>query len=107
MIESYRSIPEPCTSMKIVVQKDINIQKNKPNNTININYVFPVEFKEIKQEKVKKKKKQFPIFENLQGFTWESLWGNAGGYIGFFLGISLMQLPQIIMDMLRKFNINH
>jgi hypothetical protein len=29
--------------------------------------------------------------------SWESLWGNAGGYMGFFLGISMMQLPQIVM----------
>ena len=35
-----------------------------------------------------------------QEFTWESLWGNAGGYIGFFLEISLMQLPQIILDII-------
>ena len=62
MRESYRSTPEPCTSMKIVVQKDIDIKKNKPNNTININCVFPVEFKEIKQEKVKKKKTTIPYF---------------------------------------------
>ena len=34
-----------------------------------------------------------------QGFTWESLWGNAGGYIGFFLGISMLQLPNIFLTM--------
>ena len=89
--------------MKIVVEKDVNNLEKKPNDTLNINVIYPVEYTEIKQEKVKWKKEPIRYFENFQGFTWESLWGNAGGYIGFFLGISLMQLPQIIMDISMKF----
>ena len=61
MMESYKATPEPCTSMKVVVGKDINSLQKKSNNTLNINVIYPVEFTEIKQEKVKGKK-QFNIF---------------------------------------------
>ena len=55
-MESYKATPEPCTSMKVVVGKDINSLEKKSNNTLNINVIYPVEFTEIKQEKVKGKK---------------------------------------------------
>ena len=29
----------------------------------------------------------------------ELVGGNTGGYVGFFLGMSIMQLPQIILDL--------
>ena len=54
-MESYKATPEPCTSMKIIVAKDINDLEKKPNDTLNINVIYPVEYTEIKQEKVKKK----------------------------------------------------
>ena len=28
----------------------------------------------------------------------ELVGGNTGGYVGFFLGMSIMQLPQIILE---------
>ena len=43
--------------------------------------------------------------ENLlvfQAFTRESLWGNIGGYVGMFLGVSFMQVPQIFLKLLVK-----
>ena len=55
MMESYKATPEPCTSMKIIVAKDVNDLEKKPNDTLNINVIYPVEYTEIKQEKVKKK----------------------------------------------------
>ena len=55
MMESYKGTPGPCTSMKIIVAKDVNDLEKKPNDTLNINVIYPVEYTEIKQEKVKKK----------------------------------------------------
>ena len=53
MLDSFRATPEPCTSMRIVVVKDINNPVKKSNGTLSINVIYPVEFTEIKQEKVK------------------------------------------------------
>ena len=52
MMESYRATPEPCTSMKIVVAKDIDDLEKNSTKTLNINVIYPVDFAEIKQEKV-------------------------------------------------------
>ena len=35
--------------------------------------------------------------EHIQEYTLEGLVGNAGGYLGLFLGYALLQLPQFVM----------
>ena len=52
-MESYRATPEPCKSMKIVVEKNIDNKEKNSKKIFNISVIYPVEFAEIKQEKVK------------------------------------------------------
>jgi hypothetical protein len=37
----------------------------------------------------------FQVITNTRGFTAESCWAGLGGFIGIFVGMSLMQLPEI------------
>ena len=34
--------------------------------------------------------------KNVREFTFETFWSTAGGYLGFFLGYSLLQLPDLL-----------
>ena len=104
MMESYRAFPEPCKTMKIVFDKNIERIPKKSNQTLIFHVKLPVDFTLIKEEKVKQLYLVNYLSNVFQDFTWESLWGNAGGYIGFFLGISVMQLPQIVMEMFNHLN---
>jgi hypothetical protein len=69
------------------VSKDFIDEKNN-TSWFGINLFFPEpSFKEIKQA---------------QSYDLESFVGNAGGYIGLFLGYSLMCIPNMLVKMYRK-----
>ena len=34
--------------------------------------------------------------KNVKDFTFETFWSTAGGYLGFFLGYSLLQVPELL-----------
>ena len=36
--------------------------------------------------------------EQIRAYDIQSLFGNAGGYVGAFLGVALMQLPKFLLD---------
>ena len=36
---------------------------------------------------------RYQVITNTRGFTIESCWAGIGGFIGIFVGVSLMQLP--------------
>ena len=101
MKESQEAFPEPCRTMEIVVVPEIQDNPKLPKNIFDIKVYFRAKYTEVNQERVSLSL----FFTQLntgffkQEFTWESLWGNAGGYIGFFLGVSLMQLPEIILSL--------
>ena len=40
-----------------------------------------------------------PAISNLRGFTGESCWAGIGGFVGIFVGVSLMQIPEIFVEM--------
>ena len=52
MRESYQANPEPCTTMKVVVVPDIQYNEKLGDQDLRLVLFFPVEFTEIKQEKV-------------------------------------------------------
>ena len=39
---------------------------------------------------------RYQVIENSRGFTMESCWAGIGGFIGIFIGLSLMQVPEIL-----------
>ena len=42
---------------------------------------------------------RYQAISNLRGFTGESCWAGVGGFVGIFVGVSLMQIPEILLDM--------
>ena len=42
--------------------------------------------------------KRYISGSNLRGFTAESCWAGIGGFVGIFVGVSLMQVPEILID---------
>ena len=40
---------------------------------------------------------RYQVITNTRGFSVESCWSGIGGFIGIFVGVSLMQLPEIFM----------
>ena len=52
MLESYQANPEPCTTMKVVVVPDTQYNEKVGDQDLRLVLFFPVEFTEIKHEKV-------------------------------------------------------
>ena len=52
MLESYQATPEPCTTMKMGVVPNIQNSDKIDNKTISFVITFPVEYTEIKEERV-------------------------------------------------------
>ena len=40
---------------------------------------------------------RYQVITNTRGFSVESCWSGIGGFIGIFVGVSMMQLPEIFM----------
>ena len=43
---------------------------------------------------------------NARGFTAENCWAGVGGFIGIFVGVSLMQVPEILIECYRPIFLN-
>ena len=52
MRESYQANQEPCTTMKVVVVPDSQYNEKVEDQELRLVIFFPVEFTEIKHEKV-------------------------------------------------------
>ena len=84
IISSYReNLPfdgRSCTSMEILaIKAKQSIQKTN-NMKIKIAYMEPT----------------YQETENVQDFTFESFFSSLGGFIGIFLGYSMMQIPELL-----------
>ena len=80
--EIFSSYDPPCIEMQIpvnVVQK-LAVDGNKGDFSLIVSYTAE-EYQEI---------------TNVRGFNLMTLWSNAGGYVGIFLGISLLQVAEVI-----------
>ena len=69
-----------------VLAPNLELSKNDTVMMIMLQFLEP-DFKEIKQVKA---------------FGIESLIGNVGGYIGLFLGYSILQLPDFVLSLYKK-----
>lgn len=93
---AYETYVQPCTKMNLVFNADSQTEtrENKPlGRYVQIDYLTD-EYQEI---------------ENYQSFGFESLWSGVGGFCGIFLGVSLMQVPQVlsgILSFVKRFNSN-
>ena len=69
----------PCAHMTIV-----STVQQLAHEQLKIRIVFPDEtYEEI---------------QNVKDFSFESLWGSVGGFVGIFLGYNLMQLPDLLLN---------
>ena len=85
MISSYSGIStgRSCTSMDTLVFQS---KKTKPNNkhiTIKISHM----------------EYTYQETENVQDFSFESFFSSLGGFIGIFLGYSMLQIPELLDDL--------
>ena len=39
---------------------------------------------------------------NVRKFSRDSVWGNVGGYVGMFLGFSVLQIPSLLNAVFRR-----
>ena len=83
-INSYRKIltayDSPCLEMDISAVQVANEQN--PRDEILVKFVYVDDtFNEV---------------INIQEFGFESLWSSVGGFVGIFLGYSLLQLPELL-----------
>ena len=46
---------------------------------------------------------QYQEVENLREFGFEAFWSGVGGFVGIFLGYSLLQLPDLFEQLLLVF----
>ena len=79
----------PCTDMTILVQ--INKDFEQLDDQFQILVTYTEDF--------------YQEIENFQGFTFESFFSGVGGFVGVFLGFSMMQIPDMlsgIPSVLRK-----
>ena len=49
--------------------------------------------------------KRYQVTENSRAFTGESCWAGIGGFIGIFVGVSLMQIPTLLLEFYRLIKI--
>ena len=93
--EFPKEIQEPCQSIEMLgaTYSEDYYENSYPNGTqkektfdIILRFRDMPRFKEIKQVK---------------SYDPQSLVGNAGGYIGLFLGWSIVQIPEVVMFLYR------
>ena len=69
----------------ILTTQEIEMWKEMQKNaTVTIKLKFPLTYMEIRHEKA---------------YDMQSLVGNAGGYVGLFLGYAILQLPDLLLKL--------
>ena len=84
----FSSYPPPCVEMQIPVNvRSVIVNGNKGDFSFVVSYTAE-EYQEI---------------TNVRGFNLMTLWSNAGGYVGIFLGYSLLQVAEVIDNEWKRF----
>ena len=84
----YDKYIEPCTQVeKVIYTYD---EYDKLRNTTGSGGNFQLRFNF--------QGKTYMEIEQRRDYDFQSLIGNAGGYVGLFLGVCLLQLPQLLLD---------
>ena len=96
--------PPPCHQLQIVMHESRTNERNVTKwNTITTGVENNSSISNITRSmEIFFEMKYYEEVLHLQGFNFDSLLGNAGGYIGMFLGVALWQIPEIFVSCLRK-----
>ena len=90
-LENYKSIlstyDPPCLDMSLVGMVDTNSRQQGKHFGIKVRYT----------------EGNYQHIENVKEFSFESFWSGVGGFVGIFLGYSLMQLPELVERMYSMF----
>ena len=91
LIENYKDIQlsyqPPCVSLSVLTTHE----KRRPEHQ---NYtVVKFEYKDRFYQEI----------ENTRAFSFESFWSAVGGFVGIFIGYSLQQLPDSLMNLFASF----
>ena len=78
-------IVPPCQEMIIVT----NVQRVKGRIRKNKDLYLDFQLRHVND--------RYQVITNTRGFSVESCWSGIGGFIGIFVGVSLMQLPEIFL----------
>ena len=85
-LENVRDqIVPPCQEMIIVT----NVQMVKGRLRKGEDLYLDIQFRHVND--------RYQVITNTRGFSVESCWSGIGGFIGIFVGVSLMQLPEIFL----------
>ena len=79
VLKSYRP---PCVDMEVLTTSSSNLPLEDSKNHIDIKLTYT---KQLYQEIV-----------NQRDFSFESFWSSVGGFIGIFLGYSILQVPDLV-----------
>ena len=82
MISSYKETlkDRSCTSMATLVLQDKTFREDVTHITIKVSYM----------------EQSYQETENIQDFSFESFFSSLGGFIGIFLGYSMLQIPELL-----------
>ena len=87
-IEKYddilNSYDPPCTDMKVLVGNQQTLPLKAPKEEIDIQLSY--------------NERNYLEIENHRDFGMETFWTSVGGFIGLFLGYSLLQLPELFAN---------
>ena len=84
--EILNSYDPPCIDMKVLVGNEQNLPLKNPNEEIDIKLTY--------------NEKNYLEIENHRDFGFETFWTSVGGFIGLFLGYSLLQIPELLANIL-------
>ena len=82
MISSFNGVSDgrSCTNMDTLTINSKTVKLNQRHITIRVSYL----------------ENNYQETENVQDFTFESCFSSLGGFIGIFLGYSMLQIPETL-----------
>ena len=82
----YKKLIIPCD--QLTIRYETETRKTRKSNRIK-RIMITMKYFDVNNYK---------LILNKQEFGWESLWSQIGGFIGIFLGYSLLQVPEILSN---------
>ena len=96
----------PCDEMIIVVNKREKRGRNFLWKDFNNQYIIENNETGLYLDMIfNNDNPRFQIIENDRSFTGESCWAGIGGFVGIFIGVSLRQIPELVLgflDLMKK-----
>ena len=79
----------PCDQMNIIYRE----------NKVKANAEVPPQTFQVK---IQYEDKTYQEIKNSRGFNFENVWAGIGGFVGIFVGVSLMQIPGLFFEGFKK-----